>query len=383
MTARRFEVLDAWRGVCALLVALEHINIDCVLHRNALIHHGYRFVDFFFVLSGFVIAHAYRERLQRGASDVWKFLVRRVGRLWPLHAMVLLGFIGFEIAILAANHLHVPTGRAAFTEHDTLGSLPANLLLVHSWGFLHHPSWNVPSWSISTELLAYAAFAGICALFARTRAIDLVAALVLAGSAAVVIVAAPLGMRSTFDFGIFRCLFGFMTGVLVRRLWERAPLRVGTVGELVVLAIVGTAVILLPEGPAALLVTPAFALAIWVFASENGACSTALRGRIPRALGAWSYSLYMVHALILLVILTLAMLASRMGVHVFARVGDVATIVGSPVVTTAITFGYLACVIGIASLTYRFVELPGQRFFERFTGAKHVREVERPQAERQ
>lgn len=54
--------------------------------RNA-----YLFVDFFFVLSGFVIASTYQERIAGGFS-VWRFMLLRLGRLYPLHIAVLVAF---------------------------------------------------------------------------------------------------------------------------------------------------------------------------------------------------------------------------------------------------------------------------------------------------
>ncbi|MEO8702134.1 MAG: acyltransferase, partial [Kofleriaceae bacterium] len=112
----RFEALDAWRGICALIVAVEHLSITNVLHANEFVRHGARFVDFFFVLSGFVIAHAYRERLARGVAEARRFLWRRVGRLWPLHIAILLALIGAEVAILIAGKAGISIGREAFTD---------------------------------------------------------------------------------------------------------------------------------------------------------------------------------------------------------------------------------------------------------------------------
>ena len=69
-TTVRFEVLDAWRGIAALMVAVFHFN---ALHHAAympFVRNSYLFVDFFFVLSGFVIAHAYAERLTSGEAIV-------------------------------------------------------------------------------------------------------------------------------------------------------------------------------------------------------------------------------------------------------------------------------------------------------------------------
>lgn len=361
----RFEALDAWRGICALLVAVEHLNTDSVLHQNEFIHHAYRFVDFFFVLSGFVIAHAYRERIANDHQVARSFLVRRLGRLWPLHVTMLLALIGVEVLIAGAAKAGISIGHEAFTDRNTLQAIPANLLLIQGWGIFDRTTWNTPSWSISTEAFAYVVFAAMCALV-PARWIDAAATVLLAAGAVLVLAVAPSGMQSTFDYALARCIYGFMAGVLVRRAWEwRAP-RLGSLGEVGVLAAVLAAVTLLPTSAPALLVTPCFALAVWVFASEDGVLSRALKRPWPQRLGAWSYSIYMVHVLIALTILTAAMLGAKHGLHLFGRVEGVASIVGSAPVTAAITVGYLGAIVLLSSLTYRFVELPGQRLFGRW-----------------
>ena len=360
----RFRALDAWRGISALLVAMEHLNVRNVLHRNGLVVHGYRFVDFFFVLSGFVIAHAYREPLSRGAGAVRAFLVRRIGRLWPLHLVILAAFVLFELAVLLGAHAGMSPGHATVTERNTLPSLLAQVFLLQGLGILDHLAWNGPSWSISTELFAYALFAVICVIGAKR--VEWTAAVLAIAGALVVLLVAPHGMGSTYDFGLARCVYGFMTGVLVRSLYGRWKPLVGTAGEVAVVAAVAAAVIFLPLDAYALLVTPVFALAVYVFAAESGALSRLLLGRVPQALGAWSYSIYMVHVLVALGILTTTMLVSRHGMHVFARIDDVVTVIGPTWFTTAVIVGYLALVVGIASVTYRLVELPGQRLFGRW-----------------
>lgn len=58
----RFLVLDSWRGICALLVALFHFPTSSIISQSAFVGGSYLFVDFFFVLSGFVIASSYDGR---------------------------------------------------------------------------------------------------------------------------------------------------------------------------------------------------------------------------------------------------------------------------------------------------------------------------------
>ncbi|TIU76049.1 MAG: acyltransferase, partial [Mesorhizobium sp.] len=83
----RFLVLDSWRGICALLVALFHFPTTSMISQSAFVGGSYLFVDFFFVLSGFVIASAYGGRLNE-PDDLARFALVRFGRIYPLHLMM-------------------------------------------------------------------------------------------------------------------------------------------------------------------------------------------------------------------------------------------------------------------------------------------------------
>ncbi len=90
--AGRFEALDGWRGVCACLVVLFHFNGYSPIYTAPLVRNSYLFVDFFFVLSGFVIAWNYGTRLGSW-PEVRRFLVLRLGRVYPLHLFMLFLFL--------------------------------------------------------------------------------------------------------------------------------------------------------------------------------------------------------------------------------------------------------------------------------------------------
>src|SRR6267154_4375538 len=94
-TRMHFRVLDSWRGIAALLVAIFHLNVYSAIYPLDFIRNSYLFVDFFFVLSGFVITHSYEDKLSRG-HEFASFAIRRFGRLWPLHAAVLVAFVPME-----------------------------------------------------------------------------------------------------------------------------------------------------------------------------------------------------------------------------------------------------------------------------------------------
>lgn len=96
----RFVFLDALRGLAAVMVVFYHRR---ELLPNGLAEHGYLAVDFFFMLSGFVIAYAYEDKLRTGMSRT-SFIVRRLQRLMPL--VILGACLGLFVEVLKALTKH-------------------------------------------------------------------------------------------------------------------------------------------------------------------------------------------------------------------------------------------------------------------------------------
>ncbi|MEQ1649115.1 MAG: acyltransferase family protein, partial [Hyphomicrobiaceae bacterium] len=107
--------LDSWRGLAAVLVALHHFVSTGTLTGNALVQNSWIFVDFFFLLSGFIIAANYKSNINSG-GDLKNFMLLRLGRLWPLHIVMLALWFLFELAIAFLAKGATTGGRAAFTE---------------------------------------------------------------------------------------------------------------------------------------------------------------------------------------------------------------------------------------------------------------------------
>ena len=174
----RFEALDAWRGLAALAVAYRHVNGTAPFLANDFHDNLSRAVDFFFVLSGFVIAFSYGDRLARGLS-IARFLLLRWGRVWPLHATMVLAYLVLELGLLATGPVAEIGGRAPFTGPRDVAALPASFLLVQDWIWPGRDLWNVQSWSVSVELALYIGAALLWRL-AGGRALAIGAALALA-----------------------------------------------------------------------------------------------------------------------------------------------------------------------------------------------------------
>src|SRR3569832_1450988 len=94
-TKIHFRVLDSWRGIAALLVALFHLNLYSAIYPLDFVRNAYLFVDFFFVLSGFVITYSYGDRL-KPPGDLGAFALRRFGRLRRNQVRVLKEYVTAE-----------------------------------------------------------------------------------------------------------------------------------------------------------------------------------------------------------------------------------------------------------------------------------------------
>ncbi|MEO0688012.1 MAG: acyltransferase, partial [Cyanobacteria bacterium J06649_11] len=148
-----YAVLDSWRGIAACMVVFCHLRQEINGHLAPLdfIKNAYLFVDFFFVLSGFVISHAYASRLNT-KSDLWQFMKLRFARLYPLHLFMLGAFVAFEVARMVIGM--GTTDAPAFSGNTSISAFFSNLFLLHGMGIQDSLTWNTPSWSISTEFYA-------------------------------------------------------------------------------------------------------------------------------------------------------------------------------------------------------------------------------------
>lgn len=350
----RFVALDSWRGIAALAVAFGHLKTTGMLSGLALATTSARFVDFFFVLSGFVIAHSSGEKLAAGRGEAMRFIVRRIARLWPLHLFVLGLFLAHQLALLAANGMDLVEEPRAFTESFALAWLPANLAMVQAWGTTPYNTWNEPAWSISTEMFAYLFFMLSC-MAARRRAWIILAAT--GASCAAYAVAVPQTMWATVVLALVRGLAGFGLGVLAHRLWiEWRDVRIpfATAWEAVAIVAMFWAITHIPREAGAFIV-PLFALVVLLFAYEQGWFSRVLRSGAFVFLGERSYSIYLIHAFIVVAVLSGAAVLGSLG----EREGNVA-IVLPPVIADVFLIGYLCVAVAAASVTYRLIEVPGQ-----------------------
>ena len=306
-TKPHYEVLNGLRGVAAIVVVIFHIfEAFATSHLDQKVNHGYLAVDFFFILSGFVVAYAYDDRW--GRMSIKDFLKRRFIRLHPMVVMgALIGAVMFyfqvsnvwDVTKVSVTDLLIATLLSALLIPATVGGE------IRGLGEMF--PLNGPSWSLFFEYIGNILYA----FFIRrlhTWVLTIVV-LVSAVSLARFSIWGPTGdicvgyslTGSEFTGGISRLLFSFTAGLLLFRIFK--PLS-NVKGFFWIGAIVLTVLLSLPRiGGAedmwknglydAACSIVAFPLLVYLGASEQK-MSKAMTG-LCKFLGDISYPLYMVH----------------------------------------------------------------------------------------
>lgn len=329
-TWKRGEIvaLTSLRGIAALGVAAAHLTGFAVLHRQ------YLWVDFFFVLSGFILVHAYKATFRDGITRhaALTFFRARFFRIYPLHLAMLLVMVALETMKLATQH-------HGFTGYNSMPLLIQNIFLVQNWALGSGFSWNMPAWSISTEMAAYILFPIILCFGWRMRG-------AMAGLAAVA--ATGLGWQWLTDSSltspsIVRCLCEFSIGMTIYMTGPVLKDRASLVQLICIPALLVVFITSVPD----LLAVPVFALLVSSLGSDKGPLARALQPGSLRYLGLISYSIYLVH---FPVIQFFSLLDHRVLHDTFAN--------GGPLVRLSFSAAVLPMILGIASLTYFFLEVP-------------------------
>lgn len=293
-----FKKLESLRGIAACLVVMYHSPFDFGQGPLPFFANCYLFVDMFFILSGFVMSYAYGEKIGKGLGFK-KYITLRLGRLYPLHLFMLLVWVPY---ILACQYLYVKgIGGSDQFKASNLWTFTTNLFLLHAMGLHQALSWNYLSWSISVEFYAYIVFFLTVKLLDRKSLI--LPLLVFAVLHLFLINAGRDDFNYMVRLGFLRCLSSFYLGVFLFRWYQRRECaginrHLGAC-EVASLAFITVAVSLSKHHLVFVTATIlGFALTIYVFAStQNGALGGILESSFMRKIGAWSYSIYMVHGI--------------------------------------------------------------------------------------
>jgi peptidoglycan/LPS O-acetylase OafA/YrhL len=340
--------LTGIRAIAAIFVVYRHFDLAIPVLIAPLAR--FRFValagpvgvDLFFILSGFILSHNYLSsflKWPKGAA-YRKFLVARFARIYPVHLATLLC-----LALIILGLVH--SGRAFNPASYTVKQFLFNLVLVQAWPGVARISWNYPSWSISAEAFAYVLFPVCAPIVARAKRPLFWSVITLS----LFLVPAWLGWISEgypSNWALVRVSAEFFSGCFLYRAYKagiKCPVSPGVSG-VASLAIGLTCSYL---GFHITFAVPAFLLLIWGLAQRPQGF---LSGRVAQYAGRVSYSLYMTHGMIQ-IILARALPPERFaGVALSVRIGILAV--------------YTAIVLATAIAAYHWIEVPAREWILKY-----------------
>lgn len=371
-TKPHYQILDGLRGVAAILVVIYHVFEGLAISSGSpsiiVINHGYLAVDFFFILSGFVVGYAYDDRIGKSMS-LWQFAKRRLIRLHPMIVLAaVLGAISFFVERdVLGNGEAVPGALILLALLCTVLFIPAVPQSCHEvrGGGEMFPL-NGPVWSLFFEYignLLYALFIhrlsnktllGLTVVLGSGLAWFAVTDASACGFLSVGWKCEPLHMAG----GLLRMLFPFCAGLLMARCVTPGRVR----GAFWICSAALIVLFMVPYLPGAaggclfngiyeaFCIICLFPLLLWVGASGTlGGGAGAISSRVCNFLGNMSYPLYAVHYPVMY------LLYSWMLAH------EVRTL------QEALPMGALAviCSLLLAFASWKFYDVPVRRWLTR------------------
>lgn len=348
---KRFDVLDGFRGIAALMVAVYHLHVSGIITELNFVRNSYLFVEFFFVLSGFVIASSYIGKINN-VNDLKAFMKKRFARLWPLHIFVTILFIPFALANIFLN---IELG-----DRFSLISFVTNIFLIQSLNINDGATWNLPAWSISVEFYTYSIFGlfYILPFVKKTFFIPIGISLI-----SLIILYFKSSMGDTSHYAIFRCTYSFFLGVLAFKLHRL--IRVKPWMEVLVICVVVfflSSMRIDGDNLIAFLMPLVFFVTIIIFSHQHGYISKLLLNRYLKQLGLLSFSIYLTHAWYIASIKAVSKISERLFDYQFMYLVDGSRIIdfGLGYWNDFLYIPYLMVVISFSFLTFNYIEKPLQ-----------------------
>ena len=367
--------LTPLRGIAALIVVIFHSNLQVKaftpINEPNVITSGWLWVDFFFVLSGFILCYVYSDNFRESVTRAgyWKYIKARFARVYPLHLVTMLWCLICVVFIIQySSGEFQPFFRDMFS---TASAVPS-MFLMQSLGLYITAPLNTPSWSLSTEWWMYMVFPLLVPVFLRLGtmgkgvALATIAGIFLfvkyyLGPVDLPFPGGSPSLNVVADFGIFRCMAGFLLGMFLFTLYREsvgyAVFRRSWVFALFFLG----ALVAMHFGVEDILVIAVFPFIILSAAYNTTVIKRILDLLVLQRLGDWSFSIYMVHVPIVYVYwiyMTLQRPDWWTTFPLSEPPGGVVTAVG---LCLALVFLTLV----IASITYKYVEVPARNYLNR------------------
>lgn len=343
---KRFEVLDSFRGIAALMVAIFHLKTNGIITNLDFVNNSYLFVEFFFVLSGFVICCSSINKINN-TNDLKTFILKRFARIYPLHLFMTLMFIPFALVGL---FLYTDIGG-----RFSIYSFFTHLTLIQALGVNTEPTWNLPSWSISVEFYTYILF-GV--LLITTQIKNRLSISLLISTLSLIILSSYSNMGDGGTFAIFRCFYSFFLGVIAFQLYDKVNVKPWMEIAIIIMLICYLSSYNPPNEISAFLSPYLFFAVIIIFSHESGAVSMILKQKPFQFLGLLSFSIYMTHAWFISSLKAISVITSKYLSYNFMTENDGVRIIdfGYSVLNDFVFIPYVFIVVVFSWFTYHYIE---------------------------
>ena len=305
---KQIRALTGIRGVVALWVMVHHLVTQYAIAGNApdwleaIAYKGWLGVDLFFILSGFVISYVHQKDFQEGVTvrSYWRFTVLRFARVYPVHFVTTVSLI--PIYLFASHFFNYQSPVHAFT----VSKLAYNLTLTNGLGIEGSVGLNAPSWSVGSEVFAYLLFPFLTFIVMGR----LPAWASLPGCLLIIVITTGIGWSlsdgeryiASWSVNLLRIASEFSIGCLLYNLYQQKQetdfwwLSVAATIALVIMVALG-----IPNRWDVLFIA-AFALLIIGLAKDTGPVARVLSTRCLTYLGEISYSIYLCHGVIFMIL---------------------------------------------------------------------------------
>ncbi len=353
------------RGVAAIFVALFHWTFWTPELRNSLgeytlfIHRSYMWVDFFFILSGFILYHVYSTYFSERVADkqLKDFFIARFARVYPLYISSLLFYLIFYIVLTnAGSDYH------GLTWHDsqrfTVENFFTSLLMLQSLNLHDNLSWNFASWSVSVEFAAYLFFPYLAWTFAKGGRTGPALVIILSAIGLILLYQIQGNLDLTYDYGFIRCITEFIFGIGIYHYFYKTKPEIFSDNIYPLLAVILLLILSLhfhEDVVSDLMVVLVFCLFMILLVNYQGEKLWLLDNKVANWMGDISYSIYLAHPLVFEVLFILwpgttmnwdpweANLFHGLSLHIVA----------------------LACLLAFSHLTYIWIEKPARSYLKK------------------
>jgi peptidoglycan/LPS O-acetylase OafA/YrhL len=341
------------RGVAAILIAFHHFPFFFTANSQ-FFDWGWVNVDLFFLLSGIVITHVYEKRVETGQTTFTEFLSHRLARLWPMHVFAMASMLALDVAhhLLLGRHI-MDWNASAYTLLLNL-VLMQNLGLYGSTAFEGH-TWDGNAWSLTPEIIANLVW---FYFVARKR---LSSKLLISVVLFFAVLQYNLGGSINgliLSSNLIRCTISYAMGCLLYRHFIANPALTppsslsSNVAGLGLLSLVVVIVIDQALWHTAIFHHWDWIMVLFIFPSityfvlqPDTVLNYVLSSKLLVFLGTISYSVYLMHVQV-------GMIISFVIQHLFKTPNQTAPYSGMI---------FVMLVTGVATLTYRFVEVPSRK----------------------